>query len=46
MTGEGETEVRLVAEELRVLVTVHLGRVAAALDVDEERSVLHHHLLS
>ena len=45
MTGKGEAQVRLVAEELRVLITVDLRGVAAALDVDEEGSVVHHHLL-
>ena len=37
MTGEGLAQVRLVAEELGVLITVDLRGVAAPLDVDQER---------
>ena len=46
MTGEGLAQVRLVAEELGVLITVDLRRVAAPLDVDQQRGVLDDLLLA
>ena len=45
MTGEGESLQGEVLITLRVNITVDLGGVAAAFDVDQERGVLHRPLL-
>ena len=45
MTGEGESLQGKVLIPLRVNITVDLWGIAAALDVDEERGVLHSLLL-
>ena len=46
MTGKCEAQLGFVAVVLSVLITVDLGRVAAPLDVDEERSVMNNNLLT